>query len=92
MGSRETYDFLDGNPAVEFRSIDYANNSLIIAKNSRVIAINSALEVDLTGPATAESLGHIFYSCIGGQADFMRGAVLAPGGKTIPALPFNCRE
>ncbi|VVB69414.1 Uncharacterised protein [uncultured archaeon] len=87
MGSRETYDFLDENPAVEFKRIDYTNHPLIIARNHLMTAINSAMEVDLTGQATAESLGGTFYSGIGGQADFMRGAVLAPGGKTILALP-----
>jgi len=87
MGSREAYDFLDENPAVEFKRIDYTNNPLIIARNRLMTAINSAMEVDLTGQATAESLGGTFYSGIGGQADFMRGAVLAPGGKTILALP-----
>ncbi|MHC1688101.1 MAG: GNAT family N-acetyltransferase [Methanothrix sp.] len=87
MGRRRTYDFLRGSDGVQFRSIDYTNNPLVIAKNSKMIAINSALEVDLTGQATAESLGHNFYSGIGGQADFMRGAVLSPGGKTILALP-----
>jgi acyl-CoA hydrolase/GNAT superfamily N-acetyltransferase len=87
MGRSETYDFLRGNSGVRFRTIDYTNNPLVIAKNRKMIAINSALEVDLTGQATAESLGHNFYSGIGGQADFMRGAALAPGGKTILALP-----
>jgi acyl-CoA hydrolase/GNAT superfamily N-acetyltransferase len=87
MGRRETYDFLNENEDVEFRTIDYTNSPLVIAKNSRMTAINSALEVDLTGQATAESLGHTFYSGIGGQADFMRGTVMAPGGKTILALP-----
>jgi acyl-CoA hydrolase len=87
MGSRETYDFLDENPAVEFKRIDYTNHPLVIARNRLMTAINSAMEVDLTGQATAESLGGTFYSGIGGQADFMRGAVLAPGGKTILALP-----
>ncbi len=87
MGSRETYDFLDENPAVEFKRIDYTNHPLVIARNHLMTAINSAMEVDLTGQATAESLGGTFYSGIGGQADFMRGAVLAPGGKTILALP-----
>jgi GNAT superfamily N-acetyltransferase len=91
MGSRKTYDFLRGNFNVEFRSIDYTNNPLIIARNRRMTAINSALEVDLTGQATAESLGHSFYSGIGGQADFMRGAALAPGGKTIIALPSTAQ-
>jgi acyl-CoA hydrolase/GNAT superfamily N-acetyltransferase len=92
MGRRETYDFIDDNPCVEFRTIDYTNNPLVIAQNKRMTAINSALEVDLTGQATAESIGKFFYSGIGGQADFMRGAVLAPGGKTILALPSTARQ
>ncbi|MGA9100298.1 MAG: GNAT family N-acetyltransferase [Methanotrichaceae archaeon] len=87
MGSHETYDFLDENPAVEFKRIDYTNNPMIIARNNLMTAINSAMEIDLTGQATAESIGGTFYSGIGGQADFMRGAVLATGGKTILALP-----
>ena len=87
MASRETYEFLDDNPAVEFKRIDYTNNPLVIARNRLMTAINSAMEIDLTGQATAESLGGTFYSGIGGQADFMRGAVLALGGKTILALP-----
>lgn len=86
MGKKETYDFINENPSVEFRTIDYTNNPLVIAQNKNMTAINSALEVDLTGQATAESIGKVFYSGIGGQADFMRGAVLAPGGKTILAL------
>jgi len=92
MGRRETYRFLDENPAVEFKTIDYTNNPLVIARNKGMTAINSALEVDLTGQATAESLGHTFYSGIGGQADFMRGAVMAPGGKTILALPSTAED
>jgi acyl-CoA hydrolase/GNAT superfamily N-acetyltransferase len=87
MGSKETYEFLDENPTVSFKTIDYVNNPLIIAKNKLMTAINSALEIDLTGQATAESLSGTFYFGIGGQADFMRGAVLAPGGKSILALP-----
>ena len=87
MGHRSTYDFLRNNESIEFRTIDYTNNPLIIAQNSKMIAINSALEIDLTGQATAESLGHSFYSGIGGQADFMRGTAIAPGGKTVLALP-----
>lgn len=92
MGSRQTYEYLNDNEMVEFRTIDYTNNPIVIARNRRMIAINSALEVDLTGQATAESLGHTFYSGIGGQADFMRGAVLSHGGKTILALPSTSRE
>lgn len=87
MGSRETYEFLDENPAVDFKRIDYTNSPMVIARNYRMTAINSAMEIDLTGQATAESLGGTFYSGIGGQADFMRGAIMAPEGKTILALP-----
>jgi acyl-CoA hydrolase/ribosomal protein S18 acetylase RimI-like enzyme len=92
MGRRETYDFIDRHPGVEFRTIDYTNNPLVIAQNKRMTAINSALEVDLTGQATAESIGKLFYSGIGGQADFMRGAVLAPGGRTILAMPSTAQD
>lgn len=86
MGKRETYEFINDNPAVEFRTVDYTNNPRVIAKNDRMVAINSALEIDLTGQATAESLGTLFYSGIGGQADFMRGAVMARNGRTILAI------
>jgi RimJ/RimL family protein N-acetyltransferase len=87
MGKKDTYEFLDENPTVSFKTIDYVNNPLIIAKNKLMTAINSAMEIDLTGQATAESLAGEFYFGIGGQADFMRGAVLSPGGKSILALP-----
>ena len=92
MKSSRTTDFLRENRSVEFRTIDYTNNPLTIAQNRKMTAINSALEIDLTGQATAESLGHNFYSGIGGQADFMRGAALAPGGKTILALPSTAQS
>ncbi|OPY50156.1 MAG: hypothetical protein A4E49_02817 [Methanosaeta sp. PtaU1.Bin112] len=92
MGRRRTFEFLRDNSRIEFRTIDYTNNPLIIAQNSKMTAINSALEVDLTGQVSAESLGHIFYSGVGGQADFMRGASLAPGGKSIIALPSTARK
>lgn len=92
MGKKETYKFLNDNAEVEFRTIDYTNNLLVIARQRNMVAINSALEIDLTGQATAESLGPLFYSGIGGQADFMRGAVLAPGGKTILAMPSTSRD
>ncbi|MHB8780727.1 MAG: GNAT family N-acetyltransferase [Candidatus Geothermincolia bacterium] len=87
MGKQSTYEYLDDNPSIEFRTIDYTNNPLTIAGHRNMVAINSALEIDLTGQASAESLGKVFYSGIGGQADFMRGAVLASGGRTILALP-----
>jgi RimJ/RimL family protein N-acetyltransferase len=86
MGNKATYDYLHDNPAVEFRTIDYTNNPLVIAQHDRMTAINSALEIDLTGQATAESIGRIFHSGVGGQADFMRGAVFAKGGKSILTL------
>jgi acyl-CoA hydrolase/GNAT superfamily N-acetyltransferase len=87
MGTKETYEYIHDNPSIDFRPIDYTNNPLNIANNANMCAINMGLEIDLTGQATAESIGKTFYSGIGGQADFMRGAVLAPGGKTILAMP-----
>jgi acyl-CoA hydrolase/GNAT superfamily N-acetyltransferase len=86
MGKKETYDYINDNPSIEFRAVDYTNNPLVISRINNMVAINSALEIDLTGESTAESLGKTFYSGIGGQADFMRGAILSPGGKTILAM------
>jgi len=87
MGKTATYEFLHDNPGVEFRPVDYTNSPLVIARHQNMVAINSALEMDLTGQATAESIGDKFYSGIGGHYDFMRGALLAPNGKTILAMP-----
>lgn len=92
MGRASTYAFIDDNPTIELRTIDYTNNPLVIAQHARMTAINSALEIDLTGQASAESIGHVFYSGIGGQADFMRGALLAPGGTSILALPSTSHD
>jgi acyl-CoA hydrolase/GNAT superfamily N-acetyltransferase len=92
MGKTETYEFIDDNPTIEFRTVDYTNNPLIIARHKNMVAINSALEIDLTGQATAESIGKVFYSGIGGQADFMRGAILAEGGRTILTLPSTAEN
>jgi acyl-CoA hydrolase/RimJ/RimL family protein N-acetyltransferase len=86
MGHRDTYRYLNDNPAIEFRQVNYTNNPTVLARQRNMTAINSALEIDLTGQATAESIGEVFYSGIGGQADFMRGAILSPGGKTILAI------
>lgn len=91
MGRKETYEYLNDNPAIELKEIDYTNDPLIIADHERMTAINSALELDLSGQASAESLGNLFYSGIGGQANFMRGAVLAKGGKNILALQSATR-
>ncbi len=92
MGTKETYEFLNDNPAVVFKTIDYTNNPLIIAQHENMVAINSALEIDLTGQATAESLGGQFFSGVGGQQDFMRGALLAKNGKTILAMKSTAQK
>jgi acyl-CoA hydrolase/GNAT superfamily N-acetyltransferase len=92
MGTRKLYDFVNDNPFVEFHPSEYVNNPYIISLNDRMVALNSALEVDLTGQVTAESLGHMFYSGIGGQADFMRGASKSKRGKPIIALPSTAKN
>jgi RimJ/RimL family protein N-acetyltransferase len=86
MGNKSTYEYLNDNPSILFRTIDYTNNPLNIARQKNMVAINSALEIDLTGQATSDSIGGMFYSGVGGHQDFMRGAVLAEGGRTILAI------
>ncbi|TDG36298.1 acetyl-CoA hydrolase/transferase family protein [Pedobacter changchengzhani] len=86
-GSRKLYDFVDDNPEIEVLDIGYVNDTSIIRKNNDMIAINSAIEIDLTGQVCADSIGTYQYSGIGGQMDFMRGASLSQGGKPIIALP-----
>jgi len=92
LGSKETYTYLHDNPAIVFRTIDYTNDPLIIAGIKNMTAINTALQIDLTGQATAESIGRTFYSGIGGSADFMRGAILSSGGKTILAIQSTAKN
>jgi acyl-CoA hydrolase len=87
VGSRRLYDFVDDNPQVRMLDIAYVNDPATIARNPRVVAINSALEVDLTGQVVADSIGCRLYSGVGGQMDFIRGASLSEGGKPIIALP-----
>jgi acyl-CoA hydrolase len=87
IGSQDLYRFVDGNPDTEFLPVDYTNNVEVIAKNERMVAINSALSVDLTGQVVADSIGPQFYSGIGGQVDFIRGAARSPGGVPVIALP-----
>lgn len=87
LGSRKVYDFVDDNPAVAFRDVSWVNDASVIRKNPRVVAINSALEIDLTGQVCADSIGTYQFSGIGGQMDFMRGAALSEGGKPIIAMP-----
>jgi len=86
LGTRRLYDFVDDNPAFVFLDIDYVNEAYIIRRNAKVIAVNSAIEVDLTGQVCADSIGTYQYSGVGGQMDFMRGAALSDGGKPIIAL------
>lgn len=86
-GTRKLYDFVNDNPAVRVMSISYVNDTSVIRQNQKATAINSALELDLTGQVCADSIGTYQYSGIGGQMDFMRGASLSEGGKPIIALP-----
>ncbi len=86
-GSRRLYDFLDDNPQVAMLDIAYINDTAVIRRNPKVTAINSAIEVDLTGQVCADSIGDRLYSGVGGQMDFIRGAALSEGGKPIIALP-----
>ncbi len=92
MGSRRLYDFLDNNPLVEFHPTEYTNDPFIIAQNDKMISINSAIEVDLTGQICSDSLGEMFYSGIGGQVDFTRGAARSKCGKPIIALPSTAKN
>ena len=87
MGSRRLYAFVDDNPMVEMRSVDFTNDTHVIRSFRRMTAINSAIEVDLSGQVVADSIGPRIYSGIGGQMDFIRGAALAPEGRAIIALP-----
>lgn len=86
IGTRRLYDYVDDNPAFVFLDIDYVNDPHVIRRNPKVVAINSAIEVDITGQVCADSIGSLQYSGIGGQMDFMRGAALSKGGKPIIAL------
>lgn len=92
MGKKSTYEYINNNPAIELRRIDYTNNLMTIAQHDNMTAINTALEIDLTGQATAESIGDTFYSGIGGFANFMRAAVLAKKGKTILAMQSTTKN
>jgi acyl-CoA hydrolase len=87
VGSRRLYDFIDDNPLVEFHPCDHTNDTNLIRKIDQVVAINSGLEIDLTGQVCADSIGHRIYSGIGGQMDFVRGAAMSRGGRPIIALP-----
>ena len=92
MGSKRLYDYVDDNPFIEMRSADYVNDVVNIRKNPKMVAINSAIEVDLTGQVCADSIGPRMYSGVGGQMDFIRGASLSEGGKAIIALPSTTKK
>ena len=92
IGSRKLYDFVDGNVGVEFYPSDFVNDPRVISSNDKVVAINSALQVDLTGQICADSIGYKFYSGIGGQVDFARGAAMSRGGKPIVAIRSTAKD
>ncbi len=92
FGTKKLYDFVHNNPHIEFHPSEYVNNPAMIARNKKMIAINSALEVDLTGQVVADSLGNRLYSGIGGQVDFIRGAGMSEGGRPIIALPSTAKN
>ncbi len=87
LGSQKLYDFIDDNPVVHFKEAAYTNDTAVIRKNPKVTAINSAIEIDLTGQVCADTIGNYQYSGVGGQMDFIRGASLSEGGKAIIAMP-----
>jgi acyl-CoA hydrolase/RimJ/RimL family protein N-acetyltransferase len=92
IGSRALYDFVHANPHLGFYPSEYVNSPTNIARNDNMVAINSAIEVDLTGQIVSDSIGHLFYSGIGGQVDFSRGASMSSGGKPIIALPSTAQN
>ena len=91
IGTKRLYDYVDNNPMFEFRPVDYNSSPINVAQNEKMVAINTAIQVDITGQVCADSLGYEIYSGIGGQADFVRGAALAPQGKPIIALPSTAK-
>ncbi|WP_372793437.1 acetyl-CoA hydrolase/transferase family protein [Lutibacter sp.] len=91
-GSKRLYDYVDDNPFIEMRSCDYTNNVANIRQNPKMVAINSAIQVDLTGQVCADSIGANMFSGVGGQMDFIRGASLSEGGKAIIALPSQTNK
>ncbi|WP_127716459.1 acetyl-CoA hydrolase/transferase family protein [Halobacteriovorax sp. HLS] len=92
MGSQDVLDFVDDNPETILIGADYVNNPSIIRRNPKVVAINSAIEIDLTGQVCADSIGHSIYSGVGGQMDFIRGASLSTGGKPIIAITSRTKK
>ncbi len=91
LGSAELYDFLDNNPLIEAHPVDYVNDPFIVSQNENMVAVNSAIEVDLTGQVCSDSIGPYIYSGFGGQVDFIRGAAKSKGGRPIIALPSTAK-
>jgi acyl-CoA hydrolase len=92
LGTKKSYDYINNNPVFEFHPQEYVNDPFIIAKNDKMVAINSAIEVDLTGQVCSDSIGTKLFSGIGGQVDFIRGAAYSEGGKPIIALPATTKD
>lgn len=92
MGSKKLYDFVDNNPDVMMRTVDYVNNPMVICQNPKVVAINSCLQVDFNGQVNSESMGIKQFSGIGGQLDYVRGAAMCPDGKSILAMPSTAKH
>ncbi|MBN2570736.1 MAG: acetyl-CoA hydrolase/transferase family protein [Ignavibacteriales bacterium] len=92
LGTKKAFDFIDNNPLLEFHPQEYVNDPFIIAQNKKMVAINSAIEVDLTGQVCSDSIGTDFFSGIGGQVDFIRGAARSEGGKPIITLPSTTKN
>jgi 4-hydroxybutyrate CoA-transferase len=92
LGTKKLFDFVHDNPVFEFHPSSYTNDPMLIARNDNMVAINSALQIDLTGQVCSDSLGTYFYSGIGGQVDFLRGAAHAKGGKPIMAIPSTAKD
>jgi acyl-CoA hydrolase len=92
LGTRKLYDFVDENPIFEFHPNGLVNNPLVVAQNDNMVAINSAIEVDVTGQVCSDSIGPRFYSGFGGQVDFIRGSARSRGGKPIIALPSTAKN
>jgi 4-hydroxybutyrate CoA-transferase len=91
MGTRRLYDFIDNNPSVELYPVDYVNNPMVIAKNNKMVSINSCIEVDMMGQVSSESIGLRQFSGTGGQVDYVRGSSMAEGGKSIIAMPSTAK-
>lgn len=92
LGSRRLYDFIDNNPMIEFHPQEYVNDPFVVAQNKKMVAINSAIEVDITGQVCSDSIGTRLFSGFGGQVDFIRGASRSEGGKPIIALPASTKD